>query len=135
MVNREHTANYEFRPAHTAKGELGVTVKRYVSSGDRASQTQAYWKKLQATPTGFNQKTQKRDGNFLRPTAKTQHLNQALCHQKHDDFSRVTSQVAKHGRDYLPESFNLDMASNPVWHETNKQKWLTANGFDHNAGA
>ena len=76
-----------------------------------------------------------RDGNFLRPTVKILHINPTLRYQKYDDFSRVTSQVAKHGRDCLPENFNLEMAQYPVWHETHKEKWLTSKGFDCNAGA
>ena len=33
-----------------------------------------------------------------------------MHHKVFDEFSRVTENIALHGRDYLPESFNLEMA-------------------------
>ena len=38
MNNREHLAHFQHREEHTAFGELGVTVKTYMTSRERATQ-------------------------------------------------------------------------------------------------
>ena len=57
-----------------------------------------------------------------------------MHHKVFDEFSRVTENIALHGRDYLPESFNLEMAQYPDWKEDIKEKWITKKGFDTHSG-
>jgi len=57
-----------------------------------------------------------------------------MHHQHFDEHSRVTKQIKIHGRDYLPESFNLDLYRYPSWKDDNKTKWLTPKGFDNKSG-
>lgn len=49
----------------------------------------------------------------------------------HDECSRVSTQIEKHGRDCLPENFNMEMYRYPVWHVTDSQKCMSEDGFDN----
>lgn len=90
MKNYDHVTLHSYRDHHTADHELGVTVKTFQTSKDRANQIETYYKGLQADPTGFNEKRQKRDGNFLRVNQRMEHKQQPLHHKTFDEFSRVT---------------------------------------------
>jgi hypothetical protein len=70
MTNKDHNLNHEFRPAHTENGEIGITVKTFCTAKERAELAETYWKQAKHDRTGFNQKRQTRNGNFLRPTTK-----------------------------------------------------------------
>ena len=70
----------------------------------------------------------------LRKEVKTDHRQQQLHHKTFDEFSRVKEQVAKTGRDHLPESFDLKLFENPVYRPSLKSKWLTLKGIDTYSG-
>ena len=53
-----------------------------------------------------------------------------MHHKKFDDISRVQSTIEQHGRDYLPEPFDLDLCKNPRWRSNDNQKWMTTSGYD-----
>jgi hypothetical protein len=57
-----------------------------------------------------------------------------MQHKQCDEQSRVKAQITKQGRDYLPESFNMDLYLDPVWKSVERNKWLTKNGMDNYAG-
>lgn len=63
-----------------------------------------------------------------------EHKHQPLHYKQFDEHSRVTTQIKIQGRDYLPESFNLEMYRYPSWKEDKKDKWLTPKGFDNKTG-
>ena len=46
MNNTEHLAHYQFRNEHTELGELGVQVKNYQTSKDRAQTAESYYGSL-----------------------------------------------------------------------------------------
>jgi hypothetical protein len=58
-----------------------------------------------------------------------------MQHKQCDEMSRVNAQIKKQGRDYLPESFDLNLYQQPVWKPISKDKWRTKNGFDNFSGA
>ena len=70
----------------------------------------------------------------MRPVQKIDHKQQQIKHKKFDESSRVNQQVAKTGRDYLPESFDLFMYENPVWKTVDRKKWLNPKGMDVYSG-
>lgn len=51
-----------------------------------------------------------------------------------DEFSRVTAAIAQHGRDHLPEGFDLMMCKYPDWKPVNKSQWMSSLGFDTHSG-
>ena len=66
-----------------------------------------------------------RNGNFLRKEKKDVQTQQKMQHKQCDDMSRVNAQIKKQGRDYLPESFDLNLYQQPVWKPISKDKWRT----------
>lgn len=66
----------------------------------------------------------------MKPAQK----NHDLKHKLYDEFSRVTESITKHGRDYLPESFDLNLYQNPEFRPCNKSKFKTLKGFDTHSG-
>lgn len=71
----------------------------------------------------------------MRPVQKIDHKQQQIKHKRFDESSRVNEQVAKTGRDYLPESFDLFMYENPVWKTVDRKKWLNKKGMDVYSGS
>ena len=67
-------------------------------------------------------------------TDKTEHRNTTFNHKTYDEFSRVTDKIKQHGRDYLPESFNMDMCRYMKLKDNQKDKWMSPKGFDNHAG-
>jgi hypothetical protein len=105
-----------------------------MTSKDRANFIEKYYKEIQPDTVAFNQKRQKRDGNFLKVVQKMEHKHQPMHRNQFDEHSRVTDQIKIHGRDYLPESFNLEMYRYPSWKDNKKELWLTPKGFDNKTG-
>lgn len=71
----------------------------------------------------------------MRPVQKIEHKNLPAHHKTFDEFSRVQDSVTKHGRDHLPESFNMNMYKYPVWKSVQKSKWIDKKGMDIFSGA
>jgi hypothetical protein len=70
----------------------------------------------------------------MRHIQKTEHKQLGIKHSYFDEGSRVEAAVAKTGRDYLPESFDLRMVKFPVWRTNQKSKWNSPSGFDLYSG-
>jgi hypothetical protein len=66
----------------------------------------------------------------MRPVQKIEHKNQPAHHKTFDEFSRVQDSVAKHGKNFLPESFNMNLYKYPVWKTNQKNKWVNKKGMD-----
>jgi ribosomal protein S3 len=75
MDNRDHLNHHSFRDAHTPDGALGVTVKTYLTSKQRADKIAARHKEELLDKKTYNEKTKIKDGNFLRQVRKFDHKN------------------------------------------------------------
>ena len=53
-TNTDHISLHKYRNAHTSNNELGVTVKTFLTSKERANEGEMYYKSIQADATGYN---------------------------------------------------------------------------------
>lgn len=132
MTNEGHPFFHQYRESN--RGELGVLNRTYLTSKDRATKAEQYYTSIQPDRPVWNEKRQVK-GNFMRPVQKIDHKNAQIKHKKFDECARVTAQVAKTGRDYLPESFDLYTFENPVWKTVDRKKWLSPKGMDVYGGS
>lgn len=135
MNNTEHLAHYQFRNEHTELGELGVQVRTYQTSKDRAQTAESYYGSLLPDRTPLCNKRSVTRGDVTRKNLKTEHKNHNVRHKQFDDTARINDGVRQHGRNCLPESFNTQLYMSPVWRDTKKSKWMSLKGFDTYAGA